>query len=156
MIEEKKPPGIFSLLDDTCNTAHGMEADKADEKFCQKMQETYSDHPHFVPRGRQFILKHYAGDVNYDSDGFTEKNKDVLYNTLIECMQTSDVAFIRNFFPEDTREDSKKRPTTAGFKIKVRFARGCLSKNKYHSSKSFLINFFPPPTSHFFLPPKTL
>jgi myosin-1 len=118
LIEETKPPGVFSLLDDTCSTTHSMENAKADEKFLQRLKEVI-DNPHFASHGRdEFVIKHYAGNVTYNIDGFTEKNKDTLYNTLIECMQSSNRPFIRQFFPENTKEDSKKKPTTSGFKIK--------------------------------------
>jgi myosin-1 len=120
LIEETKPPGVFSLLDDTCHTTHSMESSKADEKFLQRMKEVVNN-PHFIARGaNEFIIKHYAGQVSYFIDGFTDKNKDQLYNTLIECMQSSSKDFIRNCFPEDTKDQSAshKKPTTACFKIK--------------------------------------
>lgn len=118
LIEENKPPGVFSLLDDTCHTTHSMESHQADEKFLQKMKQVV-ENPHFIARGGdEFIIKHYAGNVCYNIDGFTEKNKDQLYNTLIECMQTSSNPFVTSFFPENTKDDSKKKPTTSCFKIK--------------------------------------
>eukprot|EP00761_Pharyngomonas_kirbyi_P012356 gb/GECH01012383.1/.p1 GENE.gb/GECH01012383.1/~~gb/GECH01012383.1/.p1 ORF type:complete len:1469 (+),score=336.96 gb/GECH01012383.1/:1-4407(+) len=118
LIESKNPPGIFSVLDDTCHTVHAMDASQADQKFVSKCDDNFSSHQHYQGRGAMFNIKHYAGDVTYNSSGFTEKNRDQLYVTLIECMQSSNDQFIRSFFPEDTNSDSRKRPTTAGFKIK--------------------------------------
>ena len=57
--------------------------------------------------------------VTYDVDGFVDKNKDLLFNDLIELGAMSQDSFIRNLFPEVGTLD-KKRPTTAGFKIKVK------------------------------------
>ncbi|EFC37173.1 myosin [Naegleria gruberi] len=117
LIEEKNPPGIFSILDDTCNTTHSMEARAADEKFLTRLREVVNN-PHFVGRTNEFSVKHYAGTVDYNIDGFTDKNKDVLYKTLIQCMQSTTNSFIRKFFPENVNENDKKRPESAGFKIK--------------------------------------
>ncbi len=44
-----------------------------------------------------FILQ---GVVEYDVDGFCERNKDVFNVDLIELMQTSESNFIRSLFPE--------------------------------------------------------
>lgn len=118
LIEEKRPPGIFAILDDVCHTVHSMDSSKADEKLCQKLSENFGSHLHFASRNLQFLIKHYAGDVMYDSDGYTEKNRDELYKTLVECMKSSKSAFLRARFPEEVSADDKKRPTTAGFKIR--------------------------------------
>ena len=56
--------------------------------------------------------------MTYNVDGFVDKNKDLLFNDLIELGGMSSNPFIRNLFPEVGTLD-KKRPTTAGFKIKV-------------------------------------
>lgn len=56
--------------------------------------------------------------MTYNVDGFCERNKDVLNNDLIELMQSSESAFVRNLFPEVVDRSSKKRPITAGAKIK--------------------------------------
>ena len=57
--------------------------------------------------------------MNYDVDGFCERNKDVFYDDLIEVMQSSKSSFIRSLFPEDlSQKTNKKRPITASTKIK--------------------------------------
>ena len=39
-----------------------------DIKFLQKAEQTVSN-PHFIPRQKNFTIKHYAGDVTYDVEG---------------------------------------------------------------------------------------
>ena len=67
------------------------------------------------------LIPFILGDVNYTVDEFTDKNKDTLFPDLIDCMQTSGNDFISHIFPEEpqaTTGRTKKRPTTAGFKLK--------------------------------------
>ena len=59
-----------------------------------------------------------TGKVTYNVDGFCERNKDVFNNDLIELMQSSESNFVRSLFPEVVDRSSKKRPITAGAKIK--------------------------------------
>lgn len=118
LIEGKKPPGIFSVMDDVCATMHAVKAG-ADEQLQGKLTGSFSQHQHFQGGGRGFTIHHYAGMVNYDVDGFCEKNKDVLFVDLIEMVKGSQSKLIQTLFAGDKVERTgKKRPTTAGSKIK--------------------------------------
>jgi myosin-1 len=59
-----------------------------------------------------------TGVVNYDVEGFCERNRDIFSNDLIELVQSSQSDFIRRLFPDPVDRSSKKRPITAGAKIK--------------------------------------
>ena len=64
----------------------------------------------------------YVGEVNYNVDGFCERNRDVFYDELILLMQSSGSSFIRKLFPDTlakTQTGPRARPKTAGFKIKT-------------------------------------
>uniref|UniRef100_A0A674IVZ0 Myosin IE n=1 Tax=Terrapene triunguis TaxID=2587831 RepID=A0A674IVZ0_9SAUR len=69
---------------------------------------------------RWAIGLHLSGSslVSYDVEGFCERNRDVLFTDLIELMQSSELLFIRDRFPENINAEKKGRPTTAGSKIK--------------------------------------
>ncbi|MEQ2158883.1 hypothetical protein GOODEAATRI_016781, partial [Goodea atripinnis] len=56
--------------------------------------------------------------VSYDVSGFCERNRDVLFNDIIELMQSSEFPFIRALFPENLEVEKRGRPTTASSKIK--------------------------------------
>jgi len=118
LIDEKRPPGLFSLLDDVCYTMHAG-SEGTDIKFLQKCSGTFQGHAHFRGMNTAFQIKHYAGDVTYEVDGFCDKNKDTLFDDIIEVMQMSENSLLVSFFPEDTKQLQKKRPTTAGFKLKT-------------------------------------
>eukprot|EP01125_Pyxidicula_operculata_P008053 TRINITY_DN2724_c0_g1_i1.p1 TRINITY_DN2724_c0_g1~~TRINITY_DN2724_c0_g1_i1.p1 ORF type:complete len:1027 (-),score=294.17 TRINITY_DN2724_c0_g1_i1:177-3257(-) len=119
LIEGKKPPGIFSLLDDVCASMHAVGASGGiDVKFLDKCTMFCSDNMHFYRKGTGFSVKHYAGEVTYESDGFCEKNKDIVYQDIIQAIQTSANPFLVARFPEDVSSAQSKRPTTSGFKIR--------------------------------------
>ena len=81
----------------------------------------------------RFQVHHYAGVVNYDVDGFCDRNKDVLYTDLIEMIQGSKNNFMKKLFADDkvkqrnhtiktfkqVGQGPKKRPPTAGSRIKT-------------------------------------
>ncbi|XP_057689345.1 myosin IEb isoform X3 [Corythoichthys intestinalis] len=111
------PPGIMSVLDDVCATMHAK-GDGADQTLLQKLQGQVGSHEHFSSWNKGFVVHHYAGKVSYDVNGFCERNRDVLFNDIIELMQSSEFPFVRALFPENLNVEKRGRPTTAGGKIK--------------------------------------
>ena len=128
-----RPAGLFRILDDVCTMPMG-----SDDKFLQQAGEAYAGHAHFEARGqeREFVIRHYAGDVTYSVEGFCDKNRDLLFYDHIDMCGVSDNPLLVSLFPEalNTRDRDKKRPTTAGFKIKQSIADlvAELSKCKMH------------------------
>jgi hypothetical protein len=81
---DKKPTGIFWLLDQ-----QGMRGGEvaSDVNFLSNINQSYpsGSNPFFArPRfgGNAFVVKHFAGDVNYYVDGFIKKNNDSLHDDL--------------------------------------------------------------------------
>lgn len=120
LIEERRPPGIFAALNDACATAHA-DPTAADNSFVQRLS-ALSSNAHFDSRGSQFLVKHYAGDVMYNIQGMTDKNKDTLVKDLLDLVAGSSNLFIQGLFPDRPDPNSKKRPPTAGDRIKVNIA----------------------------------
>lgn len=106
---------MFTILDDVCNFPQGT-----DLKFLEKLQQSLPSHAHltFPNSVACFTIKHYAGDVTYNVDGFLDKNRDTLYNDIITLCQSSDLRFLTSLFPEQVSVNDKKRPETASVKIK--------------------------------------
>ena len=117
LIEEKRPPGVFAALNDACATAHA-DPGAADQTFVQRLNGL-SSNPHFQPRQGQFIIKHYAGDVSYAVEGMTDKNKDQLLKDILNLVGESTNRFVHALFPNQVNQDDKRRPPTAGDKIKA-------------------------------------
>lgn len=101
-----------------CAQIHGQSSG-VDAKFLVKMNQQVGQHAHYQPGADCFIIKHYAGQVNYDVDNFCDKNRDVLYPDLVQLMQTSESAFIRALFPETVGFGAKQKPTSVSTKIRV-------------------------------------
>ncbi|KAF1830333.1 hypothetical protein BDW02DRAFT_633736 [Decorospora gaudefroyi] len=117
LIEEKRPPGVFAALNDACATAHA-DPTAADQTFVQRLN-ALSSNPNFTPRQGQFVIKHYAGEVSYAIDGMTDKNKDQLLKDLLNLLGQSSNAFVHTLFPNQVDQDNRRRPPTAGDKIKA-------------------------------------
>lgn len=117
LIEGKRPAGIFATLNDATATAHA-DPSAADNSFIQRSGMLTSN-PNFESRGNKFLIKHYAGDVLYNVPGMTDKNKDQLSKDILNLIEGSTDPFLRTLFPDKVDHDSKKRPPTAGDKIKA-------------------------------------
>jgi myosin-1 len=118
LIEEKRPPGIFAALNDACATAHA-DPSAADSSFVQRLG-FLSTNQHFESRGNKFLIRHYAGDVMYNVEGLTDKNKDSLLKDLLDLAASSGDTFLsQTLFSERVDPNSKKRPPTASDKIKA-------------------------------------
>lgn len=116
LIENVRPPGVFSALKDATKTAHADPA-ACDRTFMQAINGM--SNPHLTPRQGSFIIKHYAGDVSYTVDGITDKNKDQLLKGLLNLFGQSGNDFVHKMFPHEVDQDNRKAPPTAGDKIKT-------------------------------------
>ncbi|WVO18360.1 myosin-1 [Cryptococcus depauperatus] len=117
LIEDRRPAGIFATLNDATATAHA-DPSAADNSFIQRSSMLASS-PNFEARGNKFLIKHYAGDVLYNVAGMTDKNKDTLIKDILDLIEGSKDTFLHTLFPEKVDHTSKKRPPTAGDKIKL-------------------------------------
>ncbi|PFH55566.1 hypothetical protein XA68_18031 [Ophiocordyceps unilateralis] len=116
LIEQIRPPGIFSAMKDATKTAHADPA-ACDRTFMQSINGM--SHAHLTPRQGNFIIKHYAGDVSYTVDGITDKNKDQLLKGLLNLFQQSKNQFIHTLFPNQVDQDNRKQPPSAGDRIRA-------------------------------------
>ena len=117
---EKKPTGLIALMDDAA--VIGDATDKTlFESLCAKLKhkhfETYETTKDRKIPDNCFRIKHYAGDVTYNINGFLDKNKDLLFTMLKQTMQLSSLQLVQTLFPPEA--DSRKRPETAGSQFRT-------------------------------------
>ncbi|XP_053127781.1 unconventional myosin-Vc isoform X2 [Hemicordylus capensis] len=97
LIEAKM--GILELLDEECLLPQGT-----DENWLQKLYNNFiTKNPLFEkPRmsNSSFIIQHFADKVEYKSEGFMEKNRDTVYEVLIEILKNSKFQLCANFFQD--------------------------------------------------------
>ncbi|KAL0296485.1 UNVERIFIED_CONTAM: Myosin-1 [Sesamum radiatum] len=81
---EKKPLGLQSLLDEESTFPNGT-----DLSFANKLKQHLKSNPCFRgERGKAFTVRHYAGEVTYDTTGFLEKNRDLLHLDSIHLLSS--------------------------------------------------------------------
>ncbi|KJE93198.1 myosin-Ib [Capsaspora owczarzaki ATCC 30864] len=115
---ENGQTGIIAMLDE-----NSLLQNESDSDFHAKLKAKCKGHAHYQTNtiaDTTFTLKHYAGDVTYDSVGFIEKNKDALFKDLSRLMYSSQQTMLKLMFPEGALADSElmKRPTTAATQFK--------------------------------------
>lgn len=92
---DKKGSGILSILDDQCR-APGT----TDKTFCIDLYKKCTGHNRFEADFRQvgaqkFGVKHYAGPVEYDTEGFVDKNRDELPKEACDLLLSSEKGIIQ-------------------------------------------------------------
>ena len=95
---EKKPMGILSLLDEQT-----VFPDATDTSFTKKLHVSHDNHRSFrKPRfeANTFSVLHYAGQVEYDTTDWLEKNRDPLEPDLEACLKQSTNDFVTSMFDE--------------------------------------------------------
>ncbi|CEP14736.1 hypothetical protein [Parasitella parasitica] len=129
MIEAKM--GILSLLDEESRLPSG-----SDQGFCNKLYQnfnsTYQDYfkkPRFS--NNAFVVAHYAHDVQYEAEGFMDKNKDTVPEELLNLLQGSQNSFLCDMIqpppstpiveqsPKKTMNQAKKPTLGSIFKLSL-------------------------------------
>ncbi|NWJ10438.1 MYO1G protein, partial [Crypturellus undulatus] len=141
---EQPHRGILALLDEACLAVGTV----TDALFLASMDARLGRHPHYTSRklcptdktmefGRDFRIKHYAGDVTYSVEGFLDKNKDTLFQDFKRLLYNSADPVLRAMWPdgEQSITEVTKRPLTAATLFKnsmVALVDNLASKEPYY------------------------
>ena len=133
---EKNNEGILAMLDEECLRPGNV----SDDTLLEKLNQNCWNHKHYESRGCRkaqsdktlphdaFRLMHYAGAVTYKTEGFLDKNNDLLFRDLSRAMFQCQHQLIKQLFPEgNLHMTSFRRPATAGSQFKA--SVGALMKN---------------------------
>uniref|UniRef100_A0A7M4F7K8 Unconventional myosin-Vb n=1 Tax=Crocodylus porosus TaxID=8502 RepID=A0A7M4F7K8_CROPO len=124
--------GILDLLDEECKVPKGT-----DQNWAQKLYDRHSASQHFQkPRmsNTSFIVVHFADKVEYQCEGFLEKNRDTVYEEQINILKASKYPMVADLF-HDEKDSMPAPPVGKGTssKISVRSARPAVkAANKEH------------------------
>ncbi|XP_029124619.1 myosin-9 isoform X2 [Cajanus cajan] len=130
---EKKPGGIIALLDEAC-----MFPKSTHETFSNKLYQTFKNHKRFIkPKlsRTNFTISHYAGEVQYQSDQFLDKNKDYVVAEHQDLLSASKCSFVAGLFPplpEETSKSSKFSSIGSRFKLQLQQLMETLSSTEPH------------------------
>ncbi|XP_054811203.1 myosin-2-like isoform X2 [Prosopis cineraria] len=90
---EKKPSGILCLLDEESNLPKAT-----DLTFASKLKQHLNANPCFKgERGRAFGVRHFAGEVLYDTNGFLQQNKDLLPSDYMQFLASFSCQLLQLF-----------------------------------------------------------
>ncbi|XP_076588859.1 unconventional myosin-Vc isoform X2 [Chaetodon auriga] len=149
LIEAKM--GILDLLDEECLFPQGT-----DQSWLQKLFTYLEPSPLFEkPKlsSEAFVIQHFADKVEYQCRGFLEKNRDTLYEELVDIMRDSKFPFLANFFQEEEKSTAnsksiKVRPARPGVKPANKQLRTSVG-DKFSSSLSLLMETLNATTPHY-------
>jgi len=119
---DKKHIGVMALLDEQCILPKSN-----DEKFTRYIYARCDKHPRFNATSAQrvdyvFSIEHYAGFVEYTTDGWLEKNKDELPAASSELLKSSKFGFIQEIQRFVRSEDRGGRGTVATKSVSSQFS----------------------------------
>ncbi|GAB2284575.1 hypothetical protein Dimus_019029 [Dionaea muscipula] len=100
---EKKPLGLLSLLDEESNFPKAT-----DLTFTNKLKQHLESNSCF--KGRRdgaFSVRHFAGEVLYDTHGFLEKNRDPLPSDSIHLLSCCSSSLLKFFAPDVLNQSQK-------------------------------------------------
>ncbi|KAL0322108.1 UNVERIFIED_CONTAM: Myosin-11, partial [Sesamum calycinum] len=130
---EKKPGGIIALLDEAC-----MFPKSTHETFSNKLYQTFKNNKRFIkPKlsRTNFTIAHYAGEVQYQSDQFLDKNKDYMVPEHQDLLGASKCSFVAGLFPpipEETTKSSKFSSIGSRFKLQLQQLMETLNATEPH------------------------
>uniref|UniRef100_A0A8B9VZ21 Myosin VB n=1 Tax=Anas zonorhyncha TaxID=75864 RepID=A0A8B9VZ21_9AVES len=123
--------GILDLLDEECKVPKGT-----DQNWAQKLYDRHGGSQHFQkPRmsNISFIVLHFADKVEYQCEGFLEKNRDTVYEEQINILKASKVSAAPDLFQDEKDAASTTSVGKGTSKINVRSARPVIkAANKEH------------------------
>uniref|UniRef100_A0A9J7Z4E4 Unconventional myosin-Va n=1 Tax=Cyprinus carpio carpio TaxID=630221 RepID=A0A9J7Z4E4_CYPCA len=113
LIEAKM--GILDLLDEECKMPKG-----SDDSWAQKLYNTHLKTCALFEKPRMsnkaFIIQHFADKVEYQCDGFLEKNKDTVNEEQIHVLKASKFDLLVELFRDEEKATSPTgaAPATGG------------------------------------------
>lgn len=114
LIEKANPIGILACLDEDCVVPR-----TTDKSFCDKICNLWkgkSEKFEGTRFGDGFVINHYAGKVEYGTEGWLVKNKDPLNENITRLLARSSISFVSDLFGEFSGTDEQVYQANKGTK----------------------------------------
>lgn len=99
--------GIFSILEEECMFPKATDITFKNKLYDQHIGKTSNFQKPKPGKGKaeaHFALIHYAGTVDYNVNGWLEKNKDPLNETVITLYQKAALKLLQTLYSSHTKE----------------------------------------------------
>eukprot|EP01125_Pyxidicula_operculata_P000059 TRINITY_DN1008_c0_g1_i1.p1 TRINITY_DN1008_c0_g1~~TRINITY_DN1008_c0_g1_i1.p1 ORF type:complete len:1521 (-),score=561.84 TRINITY_DN1008_c0_g1_i1:153-4715(-) len=100
---EKPLGGVITLLAEEGRVPKG-----SDKGFIGRLTKQYAKHKYFDYNAKNpmfFDVKHFAGQVTYDAEGFLEKNKDALTLDVIKAIKASEINLVKALLADEGEDE---------------------------------------------------
>lgn len=121
---ERPPSCILRLLSEECRMPKG-----SDLTFVEKLHSefaTVNPHPFYIKGSdrrnwsSEFSVRHFAGSVAYNVDGFLKKNRDAQQTQLLDLLENSGTFFLRNLIEGSATNQQQANEKPSGARAFVR------------------------------------
>ncbi|KAL6479556.1 hypothetical protein MHYP_G00129890 [Metynnis hypsauchen] len=141
LIEAKM--GVLDLLDEECKMPKG-----SDDSWAQKLYNTHLKTCSLFEKPRMsnkaFIIQHFADKVEYQCEGFLEKNKDTVNEEQIHVLKASKFDLLVELFQDEEKATSPTgvAPATGGrTRLSVKPDKGKPDKSSKEHKKTVGLQF---------------
>jgi myosin-5 len=117
--------GILDLLDEECRMPKGTDGSWTEKLYSKCMKYSHFGKARFGTSA--FTINHFADKVQYESNGFLEKNRDTVIEEQISVVKKSKNDLVRRLFV-----DESQKLAVPGAKLKVISAKPPPSTQKTH------------------------
>ncbi|XXQ37770.1 Myosin head (motor domain) [Plasmodiophora brassicae] len=126
-----RPTGLLPALDEELRLPRTTDA-----TYVAKLHALHGGgrHPSYgsvVRHPARFVVRHYAGPVEYASDGFLDKNNDTMSDDLVGLFAASHSPFLKSLFPSRD-EMARTRKVTLGGQFQAQLADLMVSLERTH------------------------
>uniref|UniRef100_A0A8B9LDS7 Myosin heavy chain, fast skeletal muscle n=1 Tax=Astyanax mexicanus TaxID=7994 RepID=A0A8B9LDS7_ASTMX len=108
----EKPMGIFSILEEECMFPKASDTTFKNKLYDQHLGKTASFQKPKPAKGKaeaHFSLVHYAGTVDYNINGWLDKNKDPLNDSVVQLYQKSSVKLLSSLYASHASSEGAKK-----------------------------------------------